>query len=175
MKLLTLCLALVPLLTARAANVTKTPPQFDPDSTVCPGNCLGTYTNAQFASNNCSGTVGFCVCTGTLDSPPLGNLTTCLEGSTCKMSTADTQSYITSLLAFEGCTSTFSSVSRDSEVDSTSTSGGGTAVPGSGSGSGPPAAASSKTGGAVSYPAHSDRLVAFGVVFSGMLVGTMIV
>ncbi|KAJ7860348.1 hypothetical protein B0H13DRAFT_2074005, partial [Mycena leptocephala] len=53
MKHLPLYVFLAPFLAVRAANVTTTPPEYDPTSTVCPGNCLGTYTNAKFAEGTC--------------------------------------------------------------------------------------------------------------------------
>jgi hypothetical protein len=125
-----------------------------------------------------SGTVGICVCTGTLDSPPLGDLTSCLEGSTCKMSAADTQTYISGLLAFEGCTVTSSSVNINS--DSTSTSGGvlgtgglpisGPSFPGQ-----PSASAPAKPNGVITYSAHSGVGFAFGVTVASAFLSKMLV
>ncbi|KAJ7443005.1 hypothetical protein FB451DRAFT_1376830 [Mycena latifolia] len=172
-------LFLLPLMTVGAATTgDQTPPQYDPKSTVCPGNCLGTYVNEQVAAGF-FGTVGSIVCFGTQDSPPLGNLTTCLQGPTCSLSTADTQTYISGLLAFEGCTITSTSVDTtiNSASPSTSGSGLGTSFPGglpSVSGGPPPAESSSKNGGAVGYAPRSGRLLAVGVALSGMLVGTMV-
>ncbi|KAJ7090842.1 hypothetical protein B0H15DRAFT_246820 [Mycena belliarum] len=152
---------LLPLVAVRAAtNTTQTPPQFDPTSTVCPGNCIGTYTKAQFASNACFGTVGSCVCFGTQDSPPLGGLTTCLQG-TCSMSSADTQSYIGSLLAFEGCT--VSSMGTSFHSGTTLTSGGVTmggpgGFPSASVTTGASAPKSSKNGGITIHAHRSSRI-----------------
>ncbi|KAJ7633400.1 hypothetical protein DFH06DRAFT_1222723 [Mycena polygramma] len=127
MNFLPLYLLLAPLLVVHSANTT-TPPQFDPQSPVCPGLCLGTYTKPRFSNGTClyvflpqpqlaeldlgkhSATVGLCVCTGAQESPPLGDLKSCLESTTCKMSDTDTETYITQLLAFEGCSVSSSSV-----------------------------------------------------------------
>ncbi|KAJ7268970.1 hypothetical protein C8J57DRAFT_1468917 [Mycena rebaudengoi] len=33
------------------AQAAQTPPGYDPDSLVCPGKCIGNYTNMEFGSN----------------------------------------------------------------------------------------------------------------------------
>ncbi|KAJ6594666.1 hypothetical protein B0H19DRAFT_1247323 [Mycena capillaripes] len=174
MKFSALCLVLAPFLAVHSANITVTPPEYDPESTVCPGNCVGTYTHAQFAAGACFGTVGICLCEGTQDSPPLGDLKSCLEGSTCSMSAADTETYISGLLAFEGCTVTSTSVHLDS--GSTSTSGRvdqGTGLP---SGPGQPGASTpSKPDGALTYSAQFSVLLAFGATFAGAVLGTLLI
>ncbi|KAJ6603688.1 hypothetical protein B0H10DRAFT_2440502 [Mycena sp. CBHHK59/15] len=161
-----------PLLCARADT---TPAQYDPDSQSCPGSCLGTYTNAQFASGNCFGTIGFCVCSGTLDSPPLGNLTACLTGAACSMSLADTQTYITGLVAFEGCSSSALSSAYDSS--SSTLSNGGLATDRTTSLAGPKASDAKSTGGGVrwQYTTEFRGLVALSAAFSGMLAGMLLV
>ncbi|KAJ7137218.1 hypothetical protein C8R46DRAFT_1137911 [Mycena filopes] len=150
-----------------AANTTQTPPQFDPDSKVCPGSCLGQYVNNQFAVGNCFGTVGLCVCTGTQDSPPLGNLTSCLESSTCNMSAADSQTYISGLLSFEGCTVTSTSIHSDS--DSGSTSSGGSL------GTGTQGAPVPSSNAANDHSAHAGELVGLGTTLVTALLGTLLV
>ncbi|KAJ7502596.1 hypothetical protein B0H11DRAFT_644162 [Mycena galericulata] len=173
-----LILLLAKSLAAGAASApTPTPPQYDPDSTVCPGSCLGTYTTAAFANGNCFGTVGLCVCQGTLSSPPLGNLTACLEGAACGMSASDTQTYISGLLSFEGCSSSAESTQGDS---ASSTASGGAGLTGTGTGGSNPhaPAASSKTGGAVTVVHSSPGLFSalpFCAALTGALVGTVLV
>ncbi|KAJ7633694.1 hypothetical protein B0H17DRAFT_1217513 [Mycena rosella] len=167
--MLLFALLLVSLITVHSAT-TQTAPQYDPPA-------LGTasYANAQFAAGTCSGLVGDCVCVGTLDSPPLGNLTTCLQGPTCSMSAVDTQTYISGLLACEGCTSTSSSL--HTEINSGSTSAGeilGTTVTGGlpslSGGTPPPQSSSKKIGGT----ARSRRFLTFGATSTGVLFGTML-
>ncbi|KAJ6497969.1 hypothetical protein C8R47DRAFT_314779 [Mycena vitilis] len=176
MNFLPLYLLLAPLLVVHSA-ITTTPPQFDPQSPVCPGLCLGTYTKPRFSNGTCFATVGLCLCTGAQESPPLGDLKSCLGSPTCNMSDTDTETYITQLLAFEGCSVSSSSVHVSS--DSTSTSGGQSTVPPASVGrsvSGqPPASTSSKTGGAmrVGYYTHSGVLVGCVVTLAGALFGAL--
>ncbi|KAJ7762604.1 hypothetical protein B0H16DRAFT_1455642 [Mycena metata] len=147
----------------------QTPPQYDPDSEVCPGNCLGQYVNNQFAVGNCFGTTGSCVCIGTLDSPPLGNLTSCLQSSTCNMSAADAQTYISGLLKFEGCSVTSTSVHSDSDSGSTS-SGFAEETKTSGTSSVSAVPASSNV---AEHSAQAEELLMLGATFATMLVATL--
>ncbi|KAJ7266008.1 hypothetical protein C8J57DRAFT_1510954 [Mycena rebaudengoi] len=151
------------LLTASfMAQAAQTPPEYDPDSLVCPGKCVGSYTNTEFANNNCFGTIGSCVCIGTLTKPPLGNLTACLEGTTCSMSADDARTYIDGLLKFEGCSS-----SAQSAFEASSTAGGQGAT-GAGDSTAPPQASQSHNAGWTYMVASHGGGWALGVALVGL-------
>ncbi|KAJ7250920.1 hypothetical protein C8J57DRAFT_1520782 [Mycena rebaudengoi] len=144
------------------AQAAQTPPEYDPDSLVCPGKCVGSYTNTEFANNNCFGTIGSCVCIGTLTKPPLGNLTACLEGTTCSMSADDARTYIDGLLKFEGCSS-----SAQSAFEASSTAGGQGAT-GAGDSTAPPQALQSHNAGWTYMVASHGGGWALGVALVGL-------
>ncbi|KAJ7290645.1 hypothetical protein C8J57DRAFT_1493356 [Mycena rebaudengoi] len=79
------------------AQAAQTPPEYDPDS-LRDDWILRLHRHSK---------------------PPLGNLTACLEGPTCSMSTGDARTYIDGLLKFEGCSS-----SAQSAFEASSTAGG---------------------------------------------------
>ncbi|KAJ7236633.1 hypothetical protein C8J57DRAFT_1247621 [Mycena rebaudengoi] len=144
------------------AQAAQTPPEYDPDNLVCPGKCVGSYTNTEFANNNCFGTIGSCVCIGTLTKPPLGNLTACLEGTTCSMSADDARTYIDGLLKFEGCSS-----SAQSAFEASSTAGGQGAT-GAGDSTAPPQASQSHNAGWTYMVASHGGGWALGVALVGL-------
>ncbi|KAJ7121978.1 hypothetical protein C8R43DRAFT_49591 [Mycena crocata] len=157
------------------AATPPTPPEFDPKSKVCPGNCYGTYFDSQLAKGNCLfGTAGMCLCDATLASPPLGDLNTCLQGPTCKMSAADTQNYTAALLKFEGCTHIAESTHIDTATTSTTGPGGQSGLP---LGSAPPASESFPNGADIAYSTHSGGRLVIGlfVTLAGVSLSTMLV